>query len=103
MDLFETLGKTLKPVTTLTKEFKVGAVSVNSNSFGLKQMIMVAKDGTAFKACFNYLNVKKEKETINASIILNEDGKVISTSFVGGELIEQISDAPKEIIEELWN
>lgn len=103
MDLFETLGKALKPEATLTKEFKVVAVSSNTNSFGLRQMIMVAKDGKAFKGCFSYLNVKEQGEMVNATVILNEDAEEISTSFVGGELVEQLNDAPDEVINEVWN
>lgn len=31
------------------KEFKVVAVSENTNSFGLRQMIVVARDGETYK------------------------------------------------------
>jgi hypothetical protein len=102
MGLFETLGKTLKPETIATKEFRVVAVSSNTNSFGLRQMIMVAKDGTVFKGCFNYLNEKKRGEFIEATIILNDAGETISTSFIGGELVEQLPDAPDDVINNLW-
>ena len=102
MGLFETLGKQLKPEGIVIKEFKVIAVSENTNSFGLKQMVMVAKDGTTFKGCFNSLNVKDELDIIEATIVLNAAGEATSTSFKGGELVEKMIDAPQMVIDDIW-
>ena len=102
MDLLTTLGKALKPETLIKKDFKVVAVSENTNSFGLRQMIMVAKDKTVFKGCFNYLNEKKQGDTITATVILNEEAKEISTSFIGGELVEKLANVPQEAVNEIW-
>jgi len=86
-----------------TKQFKVVAVSENTNSFGLKQMVMVAKDGSAFRACFSYLNVKAKDELINGTVTVNENGKEVRTEFVGGELCEKLLSPPLETVRAIWN
>lgn len=45
---------------SFTKEFKVVAVSTNTNSFGLHNVVMVARDGEAWQAGASYLNVPKQ-------------------------------------------
>ena len=102
MNLFETLGHALKP-DTMVLEFKVVAVSENTNSFGLKQMVMVGRKGEAFKACFNSLNVKKQGDIIHGIVTLNDDAKIKRAEFTGGELVERVEDAPEDVIKEVWN
>jgi len=87
----------------VTKQFKVVAVSENTNSFGLKQMYMVAKDGSAFRACFNSLNVKQKDEVINGSVTVDDNGKELRTEFVGGELCEKLLSPPLETVRAIWN
>ena len=48
-----------------TVDFKVVAVSVNRNSFGLAQCVLVAKNGLAYKACANSLNIPKQGDTVS--------------------------------------
>lgn len=85
-----------------SQDFKIVAVSSNTNSFGLKQMIMVAKDGTAFKGCFNSLNVKNKGETITAEYNTIHFGDRVY-SFPGGELVEKLPHVQdKEIINEIF-
>ena len=86
-----------------SKVFKVVAVSENTNSFGLQEMVMVAKDGTAFKGCFNSLNVRKQGETITGTVTINESGKEVRTEFVGGELVEKLLSPTLETVNEVWN
>jgi len=85
-----------------TKQFKVVAVSENTNSFGLKQMVMVAKDGSAFRACFNSLNVKQKDEVITGTVTVNENGKEVRTEFQGGELCEKLLAPPMDTVREIW-
>lgn len=96
------LTKLKEVMNILTKEFIVAAVSKNTNSFGLKQMVLIARDGSAFTGCFNSVNVRQQGESI-----LGEEyflgGKRINTTFRGGELIHEIDDAPKKLIRELFN
>lgn len=87
----------------LIKDFKVVAVSENSNSFGLKQMIMVAKDGMAYKGCFNSLNIKNKGEIISGTVTINENKEELNTMFNGGELVEKLLSPSLEVIREIWN
>ena len=103
MNLFETLGHALKP-ETMVLEFKVVAVSENTNSFGLKQMVMVGRKGEAYKGCFNYLNVKKQGEIIRGIVTLDNDtAEIKHCEFTGGELVERIENAPEDVVKEIWN
>lgn len=77
----------------MKKIFKVAAVSSNTNSFGLKQMVVVAEDGTAYKTCANYLNVKEKGDTIT----------MVDGMFRGCELTEKITKMHKSIVRELWD
>lgn len=86
----------------VNKDFKVVAVSENHNSFGLKQMIMVAKDGTAYKGCFNDLNIKAKGETITGISTINDNGELLNTVFSGGELVEKLLSPPLETLREIW-
>ncbi len=84
-------------------EFKVVAVSENANSFGLRQMIMVAQDGTTCKGCFSSLNVKEKGDTVEGQVNICH-GKVLSVQFNGGELIELGPEkAPKAVIKAVFN
>lgn len=73
--------------------FKVVAVSDNSNSFGLKQMILVNSEGVVYTACANYLNVKE----VNSDIMPHP-----KWGFRGLELVERKADAPQEILQDLF-
>lgn len=97
------MGLTIDPLlTTFTKNFKVVAVSDNTNSFGLHQMVVVAKDGTAYKTCASYLNVKKKGEILVQNYNLTLNGDPTNQHFLGCELTEKIEDAPTEVIQEIW-
>lgn len=87
---------------TTQKNFKVVAVSENTNSFGLRQMVMVAKDGAAFRGCFNSLNVKQKDETITGIVTIKENGEELRTEFSGGELVEKLLSPSLETINEIW-
>jgi hypothetical protein len=98
------MGLTLDPLLTdFKKEFKVVAVSDNTNSFGLRQMVVIAKDGTAYKTCASYLNVKKKGEILVQTYNLTVTGNPTNQHFSGCELTERIEDAPDEVIQEIWN
>ena len=75
------------------KVFKVLAKSLNTNSFGLYRMVLVAEDGTAFEAHANYLNVREEGTTMPK----REDG-----TFYGCEMVNPLTDAPQEAIDLLF-
>jgi hypothetical protein len=96
------LPKLKEAMSIVSKEFAVAAVSENTNSFGLKQMVLIARDGSAFTGCFNSINVRQQGESIVGEVY-SLGGNIINTTFRGGELIHEIEDAPKELIKKLFN
>ena len=75
------------------KEFLCIQLSENRNSFGLRQMILIARDGTAVKACANDLNVLEEYKTVMSTGNLQ---------FANFELVEETESAPQEVVDKLW-
>lgn len=89
--------------TQLIKEYKVVAKSVNTNSFGLFQMVVLAKDGEAYKVHASMYNVKNEGETVNQMLNL-VGGKLVGSTFEGCEVPEKIENkVPQHIIDKYWN
>lgn len=89
--------------TQLIKEYKVVAKSLNTNSFGLFQMVVLAKDGEAYKVHASMYNVKNEGETVNQMLNLI-NGKLVGSIFEGCEVPEKIENkAPQHIIDKYWN
>lgn len=86
-----------------TKEFKVVAKSSNTNSFGLYQMVLVAKDGEAYKTHASMYNAKEQGETVNQKVVFDTEGNLVSSYFVGHEMTSKIADAPQEVIEQYFN
>ena len=67
------------------------------------QMILVARDGEAFKTHASMYNAKKQGEIMVQEIFIsNETGKVKEKYFRGTEMTSQLEKAPKEVINELW-
>lgn len=83
-----------------TENFKVVTISDNSNSFGLKQFICVAKSGKAYKACANSLNLPKQGALVVAKTVSGTNQHQFKGSF---ELVESMDDCPKEVVEEIWD
>jgi|TARA_Y100000034_G_scaffold135146_1_gene205884 hypothetical protein len=77
----------------MSKEFKVAAVSDNTNSFGLYGMVLVAKDGESWKAGANSINVPKKGDVVT----LDE-----SWAKLGFEIPEQMNYAPPHVIKLIW-
>lgn len=88
--------------TDCRRAFKVVAVSTNTNSFGLYQMLVIAKDGTSYKTHASYLNVKKQGEILTQHYNLNEKGVETNHRFLGCELTELIEPAPEDVIAAIW-
>lgn len=86
-------------------DFKVAAVSVNRNSFGLAQCILIAKNGLAYKACANSLNIPREGDTITIPYIGNGNGlsnATLNFAAKSYEIPERIEDAPQDLVDEVW-
>jgi hypothetical protein len=84
----------------MNKIFKVAAKSSNTNSFGLRQHIFVARDGSAFSNCRSYLN----ELPVGAEVSLPEraDGSVELSALKGGELSQAMGPAPKKLVRQLF-
>ena len=90
-------------VLSYNKEFKVLAVSSNTNSFGLYQMILASKDGEAYKTHASMYNVKKEGEFMSQTIrYKEEDNKVLSSTFNGCEMTTKLPQVPKDVLNEMF-
>lgn len=86
-----------------TKEFKVAAVSLNTNSFGLHGVIVIARDGEAWDL------------PVPAGFHLQEwpVGRAVKLSVQNGfptpkpgayfEVASRREDAPPKVIELVWN
>lgn len=89
----------------INKEFLVFRKSKNTNSFGLFQVYLMAKDGETYISCASQYNVKPVGTIINGKYFFNEQTlkRVGNCSFIGHELIERLSlYAPNDVIEEVW-
>ncbi len=80
------------------KSFKVAAVSSNRNSFGLRSMVVVARDGEAYRVLSNDLHVKRQGHAISVEL---RDRKV-DWAALGYEVPEKLPDAPPEVVKEVW-
>ena len=88
----------------IKKEFRVIAKSSNTNSFGLHQLVVVAKDGEAYTLHASMYNAKEFGQPMYKTLIINDDnGNVEQGYFLGTEMPERIEDAPEEVIKEVWN
>ncbi len=86
-----------------TKEFKVVAKSQNTNSFGLFQMIVVAKDGEAYKTHASQYNAKEQGESVYQKYSIDpKTEKKRNAYFSGHEMTTKIDDCPKNVVKEIW-
>jgi hypothetical protein len=83
----------------LTKQFAVIGVTSNRNSFGLKGFVAIAKDGTAFEAAANDLNLPKLNEFID--VPLDDSGRV-NYSKRGWEIPRDLPKPPKKLIRDVF-
>lgn len=97
----------MKKQTTITEIFIAVAISENTNSFGLHQAVLIAKDGTTFKACASYLSIPKRGDKVKVPLTLTEvDGDIkkdYNFAEAGFEIPEKIDSPPSEVLAEIWN
>lgn len=88
-----------------SNKFKVCAVSSNTNSFGLYQFVIIARNGEAYKAHASYYNVPKKGDELFVPIITDKEGNVVghNLSKLGYEMPSKLDKAPKEVVNECWN
>lgn len=89
-------------VINSTEKFRVVAVSDNTNSFGLKQVVLVAKSGTAFKACKYGPDCPKKGEDVVIPVTVHAFYESHNFAAAGYEIPEQLTDVSKELVNEIY-
>jgi hypothetical protein len=81
------------------KDFKVAVIGEVQSEEGYSQMILVAKDGEAYRTTAKGEDVKNEGE-----IIIGSKGKGKGKNFIfeRHEGTERVEDAPKEVVESMF-
>ena len=80
-----------------SKLFKVAAVSVNTNSFGLYQMMLISQEGATFTAC------KNSRPEVGLVVRLDVVGGLISSDLhFDFEIPNYIGKAPKHLVKDAW-
>ena len=81
------------------KSFKVAAVSSNRNSFGLRSMVVVARDGEAYRVLSNDLHIKREGDAL---LVEQRDGRW-NFGALGYEVPERLQpNASADVVKEIW-
>lgn len=81
-----------------TKQFKVVAVSENYNAFGLKGMIVVGKDGSAYSVAASDLNIHKQGDIL----VVPRIAKRLAWETLGFEIPTPVENAPPKVVREVW-
>lgn len=89
-------------MTETTQQFLVVAKSSNTNSFGLYQMILVAKDGTGRKSHASMYNAKEVGELVDLNVHVDDDGHIIRSYFTGHEMTTKLPSLDKKSASEMW-
>jgi len=89
---------------TFAKDFKVVGLSDNTNSFGLRGVIFVAKDGEAWQAGANSINCPEKGDTIK--LIYREVSEGVLSKYpdfpAGFEIPERKPDPPAALLKEFF-
>ena len=76
----------------------MGAISSNTNSFGLSSFMFIALDGEAWTGCKakQYTSMGVGREVVS-ELPIDE-----ALTDLGFELVEQLPDCPPEAVREVW-
>jgi hypothetical protein len=88
------------------KKFKVIAISEDTNSLGLKQALIIAQDGMAYRVCANSVNMPEEDSYIHIPFVKDKDDnptEALSFAQRGFELNERVSDVPMDVVNEIFD
>lgn len=80
------------------KSFKVVAVSLNANSFGLHSVVFMARDGTAVEGLRTRQFKPKEGDVLSLGPNPLDD-----LTSRGYECPRSLPKAPKNVVQEVWN
>jgi len=79
-------------------ELVVATVSDNRNSFGLRGMVLISRDGSVWQVATSYLHAQEVGMVVRVPVV---DGTCQFASL-GWELPEKLPDAPKDVVEAVW-
>lgn len=94
-------GRSRRNPVKKAKHFIVVTVSKNTNSFGLRGMILMARDGEAWQVGASHLNVKKPGDLVRVPVSV---GPVREASWasLGYEIPNRLQRAPAHVAAEVW-
>jgi hypothetical protein len=85
------------PVQTV-KHFMVVAASKNTNSFGLRGMVLMARNGEAWQVAANHMNVRKQGDLLRVPV----RGGDPDWAGLGYETPKKLPTAPANVAAEVW-
>ena len=85
----------------MTKFFKVVSVSRTTNSFGLRGMVLVARDGEAWEVAANYLHVRAKGDIVRVpmSDVLQSEP---DWAKMGYEIPTRLPNCPAKALAEVF-
>jgi len=92
----------MNQTSMLRKEFKVAILSTNTNSFGLRHAILIARDGEAFEAYPSAYGSNPVHQGQVVSVKCDEKYGQAILSTTGWEMCRATEDAPPEVVAEVW-
>jgi hypothetical protein len=84
----------------VSKTFVAASISKNTNSFGLHGIILLAKDGEAWEAAANSINVPKQHDRVTVAL---DDAGSPRWELKGYEIPRRLPAAPPKVVAEVWN
>lgn len=87
--------------------FRVIAVSINTNEFGLRHHILLSRSGFGVSLCLNQQNSLKEGDTVTVPITDSDLQTPEAVAYavsrkLGGELSRPLVEAPDKVVNDAW-
>lgn len=87
-------------MTVALENFKIAAISSNTNSFGLKEFIMGAQNGTTYKACkYNSIGYFKVGDIVEVPV---NENLIPQFGMRGFEIPRKVDNCPPKVVKEIW-
>jgi hypothetical protein len=88
---------------TFQKDFVVAIRSLNTNAFGLRKHILIAKDGEAHSVLLSHLSEVPAATVVTATVELRgENGRRVTFASLSGECQQAEPECPQAFAEEFW-
>lgn len=83
--------------------FKLASLSSNTNSFGLRGAVLVARDGDAWEVGINHLAVDHLRSNGNkVTLDVDDEGHIHGSPVFSFEIPRKFPKAPPEVIRQLF-